>query len=69
LWSPLLVQDYQTPNYIIGEIFEKKGKILRCAALPETEVYELLYQILGRMEFVSEQYITLDRKAQAFALC
>lgn len=60
---------FHAPNYIIGEIFEKKEKILRYSALSEPEVYELLYRILGRIEFVNEQYVSLERKAQAFALC
>lgn len=57
------------PNYIIGEVFEKKQKILDCSALSELELYELLYRILGRIQFVNEQYVTLERKAQAFNLC
>ena len=50
-------------------MFEKKEKILRYSALSEPEVYELLYRILGRIECVNEQYVSLERRAQAFALC
>jgi len=40
------------PNYVIGELFEKKDKIMRCSALSEPEIYDLFYRILGRIKFV-----------------
>ena len=51
---------FHAPNYIMREIFEKKEKILRCSALSESEVYELLYRILGQIEFVNEHYVTKE---------
>lgn len=60
---------FYAPNYIIGEIFEKKEKIMKCSALSEPEIYELFHRILSRIEFVSEDFVAMDKKAQAFRLC
>ena len=60
---------FYAPNYIIGEIFEKKEKIMRCSSLLESEVYELFYRILGKIEFVAENIVSLECKSQAFELC
>ena len=60
---------FYAPNYIIGELFEKKEKIMRCSALSETEIYELFYRILGRIKFVAEEFVTLEHRTQAFRLC
>jgi predicted nucleic acid-binding protein len=57
------------PNYIIGELFEKKEKIMKCSAMSEAEVYELLYRILSRIKFVAEEFVTFENKLQAFNLC
>lgn len=57
------------PNYIIGELFEKKEKIMKCSAMPEAEVYELLYRILSRIKFVAEEFVASEKKLQAFNLC
>lgn len=60
---------FYSPNYIVAEIFEKKEKILRCSSLSELEVYELFYQLLEEITFVSENLITVENKARAFELC
>ena len=57
------------PNYIIGELFEKKEKIMKCSSMPEAEVYELLYRILSRIKFVAEEFVGSENKLQAFNLC
>ncbi len=57
------------PNYIIGELFEKKEKIMKCSAMPEAEIYELLYRILSRIKFVAEEFVASENKLQAFNLC
>jgi predicted nucleic acid-binding protein len=48
---------FYAPNYIIGELFEKKEKIIKCSALSEPELYELFHRILGKIEFVAEDFI------------
>jgi predicted nucleic acid-binding protein len=60
---------FYAPNYIIGELFEKKEKIMRCSALSEAEIYELFHRILARIEFVAENFISSEYKSQAFRLC
>jgi len=57
------------PNYIIGELFEKKEKIMKCSAMPKAEIYELLYRILSRIKFVAEEFVASENKLQAFNLC
>jgi len=60
---------FYAPNYIIGELFEKKEKIMKCSALSEAEIYELFHRILGKIEFVAENFVTSEHRFQAFRLC
>jgi len=60
---------FYAPNYIIGELFEKKEKIMGCSALSEAEIYELFYRILCKIEFVAENFVASEYKSQAFGLC
>ncbi len=60
---------FYAPNYIIGELFEKKEKIMGCSALSEAEIYELSHRILGKIEFVAENFVASEYKSQAFGLC
>jgi len=60
---------FHAPNYIIGELFEKKEKIMKYSALSESEMYELFHRILGRIEFVAENFVALEHRLQAFELC
>jgi len=52
-----------------GELFEKKEKIMKYSALSESEMYELFHRILGRIEFVAENFVALEHRLQAFELC
>ncbi len=61
--------NFYAPNYIIGELFEKKEKIIRYSKLLEPEVYELFYLIIGKIEFIAEDIISLECKSLAFELC
>ena len=60
---------FHAPNYIIGELFQKKEKIMKCSALSEAELYELLHRILNRIEFVSENFVAPRAKRRASQLC
>ncbi len=60
---------FYAPNYIIGELFEKKEKIMRYSALSEAEIYELFHRILSNIQFVSENFVSSEYKSQAFRLC
>lgn len=57
------------PNYIVGELFEKKEKIMRCSVLSEAELYELFHRMLSRIKFVAEEFVALEHRAKAFELC
>lgn len=57
------------PNYILGEIFEKKEKIMKCSALSEPEIYELFHRILGKIQFIAEDFVALVQRSRAFGLC
>ena len=60
---------FYAPNYVIGELFEKKEKIMRCSALSEVGIYELFHRILSKIKFVAEDFVSSEHKFQAFALC
>ncbi len=60
---------FYAPNYIIGELFEKKEKIMKYSAMSEAEIYELFHRILSQIEFVAENFVSSECKSQAFRLC
>jgi predicted nucleic acid-binding protein len=60
---------FHAPNYIIGELFEKKEKIMKCSSLSEVDLYELLHRILNGITFVSEDFVSSSAKHRAFKLC
>ena len=60
---------FYAPNYIIGELFEKKEKIMKYSALSEPEIYELFHRILSGIAFVAENFVASEHKLQAFKLC
>ena len=60
---------FYAPNYVIGEIFEKKEKILQHSALSEAELYELLYWIFEKIRFVAETLISQKNQQNAYELC
>ncbi len=66
-FDPALV--FYAPNHIIGELFEKKEKIMKCSALSEPEIYELFHRLLGKIEFVAEDFVALEYRSKAFNLC
>lgn len=60
---------FYAPNYVIGEIFEKKEKILKYSALSEAELYELLYRIFEKIRFVAETLVSHENRQKAYELC
>jgi len=42
---------------------------MRHSALSEAEIYELFHRVLGKIEFVSESFVALEYRRQAFKLC
>lgn len=57
------------PNFLVGEIFRHKDKILQKSQLTPEEVYEVLNQLLQGIHFVSEQAISTANLVAAYRLC
>lgn len=57
------------PKFIIVEIFEHKERIVSKATAPPAEVYEFLDDIIQRITFVSNEFISLANYAEAYRLC
>ena len=62
-------REFYAPNFVMVEIFEKKEKLLKYSRLSETELYELMYRIFGRIKFVNEYAISRGSKTKAYELC
>lgn len=60
---------FYAPNYVMGEIFEKKEKILWYSALSEAELYDLFYRIFEKIRFVTETLISQGNRQKAYELC
>jgi predicted nucleic acid-binding protein len=64
-----LDNEFYSPNYTITEIFEKKEKILKYSDLTESELYELMYRVLERINFIREDFVSEKNKNIAYKLC
>ena len=60
---------FYAPNFLTVEIFKHKERILHKSKASEDEVYELLYKILSRITFISEETISTGNFLQAYKLC
>jgi predicted nucleic acid-binding protein len=61
---------FYSSKYIIVEIFKHKERIFRNAKIAdEGEVYEYLNEILQRIHFVNEDFISLANYTNAYKLC
>ena len=60
---------FYTPNFLVVEIFKHKEKILRKSKASEDEIYEFLNQLLRKVQFVSEENLSLGNIIQAYRLC
>ena len=60
---------YYTPNFLIGEIFKHKERILKKSKATEEETYEFLLKILNRVIFVNEENISTANFITAYRLC
>jgi len=43
-----------TPNFLIGEIFKHKERIIKNSKASEEETYELLFKVINRITFINE---------------
>lgn len=60
---------FYTPNFLMVEIFKHKERILHKSKVTEAEVYEILYKMLHKINFVNEESITLGNFVEAYRLC
>jgi len=60
---------YFAPNYLIGEIFKYKAKILKNSKATEAETLEFLFKILHKVQFVNEEDISTANFIAAYRLC
>ena len=61
--------EFFAPKFIIVEIFEHKEQIVSKAKIPAQDVYEFLDDIIQRITFVSNEYISLANYTEAHRLC
>lgn len=60
---------YYTPNFLIGEIFKHKERILKNSKAEEEETYEFLLKLLNKINFVNEENISITNFITAYRLC
>ncbi len=61
--------EFFAPKFIIVEIFEHKERIVAKAKVSPSEVYEFLDDVIQRISFVSNEFISLANYAEAHRLC
>ena len=62
-------EKYYAPNFLIGEIFKHKERILSKSRASEEETLEYLLKILGKINFISEDNISTGNFIAAYRLC
>jgi predicted nucleic acid-binding protein len=69
--SKILSSDNQffAPNFLFGEIFKHKSRIMAYSKGDEVEIYEILLKILSRINFINEENISTGNFIEAYRLC
>jgi predicted nucleic acid-binding protein len=60
---------FTTTSFLFVEIFKYKEAIFKNAELTEEETYEYLEKIVQRIDFVSEELISIENFFEAYRLC
>lgn len=60
---------FYAPNFLIGEIFKHKQRIIGKSGANEEEIYEFLLKILSRINFINEESISTESFIAAYRLC
>ncbi len=58
-----------TPNFLIGEIFKHKERIIKDSKASEEETYEFLFKIINHITFINEENISTGNFIEAYRLC
>jgi predicted nucleic acid-binding protein len=62
--------DFFSAKFLIVEIFKHKERIIKGAKTKEEdEVYEYLNEVLQRIRFINEDFISLTNYTKAYKLC
>ena len=71
LLETLLKEEHHfiAPNFLFTEIFKHKEKILKHSKLSETELLELLNDILSTIQFIHYDFISTESLKKAISLC
>lgn len=56
-------------KYLVVEIFKHKERIVEKSKASEEEIYSYLHEILTRVEFINEDFISTQNYLKAFSLC
>jgi predicted nucleic acid-binding protein len=57
------------PKFIIVEIFEHKERIISKSKISKDEVYELLDNLLQKIQFINNDLISFENYLKAYNLC
>ena len=60
---------FVAPNFLFTEIFKYKEKILKHSKLSETELLELLNNLLSSIQFIHYDFISPESLKKAESLC
>jgi predicted nucleic acid-binding protein len=61
---------FYAPKYIIVEIFKHKERIVKNAKIQdENEIYEYLNEVLQRIHFINEDFVSTANYIKAYQLC
>jgi predicted nucleic acid-binding protein len=58
-----------SPKFIIVEIFEHKERIIEKSKMSRQEIYELLDNLLQKIQFVNNDLISFENYLKAYHLC
>lgn len=69
--SKLLTSEdkFFAPNFLIGEIFRHKERIIKNSKASEKETYEFLFKIINKINFINEENISTGNFIEAYRLC
>ncbi len=60
---------FYAPNYIIGELFRHKEKIVKYTKLDENEFYTYFSLVTESVTFIPLDFISLPNRQKAYDLC
>ena len=62
-------EQYFAPNFLIGEIFRHKERIMKNSKTSAEETYAYFLQVLTKMNFINETNISIPNFIDAYHLC